>query len=85
MSPERLYQNRTNTDADVHWAEHGDPNGEMRARTAGAERVSTLTGRTTISTNQTSPQSFQGLNHQPKSTQGVPTALSGYVTEDCLI
>jgi hypothetical protein len=26
-------------------------------------------GRTTISTNQT-PQSFQGLNHQPKSTHG---------------
>jgi hypothetical protein len=31
--------------------------------------VCKLTGRTTISTNQT-PESSQGLNHQPKSTYG---------------
>ena len=47
-----------------HWTEHGDPNGEVRARTVGAEGVCNLIGRTT-STNQASPE----LNHQPKSTQ----------------
>jgi hypothetical protein len=35
----------------------------------GAEGVCDPIGRTTISTNQT-PQSFQTLNHQPKSTRG---------------
>jgi hypothetical protein len=36
-----------------HWTEHGDPKGEVRARTEGAEGVYNLIGRTTISINQT--------------------------------
>jgi len=32
--------------------EHGDPNGEIRARTEGAEEICNSIGRTTISTNQ---------------------------------
>jgi hypothetical protein len=52
-----------------HWTECGDPSGEVRARTVGAEGVCNLIGRTTISTNQI-PQSSQGLDHQPKSTHG---------------
>jgi hypothetical protein len=67
-----------------HWTECGDPNGEIRARTEGAEGLCIPIGRTTIPTNQT-PQSSQGLNHQPKSTQGVPMAPAGYVTEEYLI
>ena len=62
----------------------GDPNGEVRTRTVGAEGVCNLIGRTTISTNQTL-QSIQGLSHQSKSTQGVPMTPAGYVAEDCLI
>jgi hypothetical protein len=38
-----------------HWTEHGDPNGEVRARTVGAEGVCNLIRRT-ISTNQTPPK-----------------------------
>jgi hypothetical protein len=38
-----------------HWTEHGDPNGGVRERTEGAERVCSPIGRTTISTNQTPP------------------------------
>jgi hypothetical protein len=49
-----------------HWTEHGDLNGEVRTRTEG---VFNSIGRTTVSTNQT-PQSYQGLNHQPKSAHG---------------
>jgi len=53
-----------------HWTEHVDHNGEVRARTVGAERVCNLIiGRTTISTNQTS-WSSQGLKHQPKVHRG---------------
>ena len=51
-----------------HWTEHGEHNGEVRARIEGAEGVCSPIGRT-ISTNQT-PQNSQGLNHQPKSTHG---------------
>jgi hypothetical protein len=47
-----------------HWTEHGVPNGGVRERTEGAERVCNPIGRATISTN----QSFQGLNHQPECT-----------------
>ena len=36
-----------------HWTEHWDPNGEVRARTKGAEGVHSPLGSTTISTNQT--------------------------------
>jgi hypothetical protein len=66
-----------------HWTERRDSDGEVRARNVGAEGDFNLKGRM-ISTNQTSPNSQQ-LNHQPKSTQGVPMAPPGYVAEDCLI
>jgi hypothetical protein len=52
-----------------HQTEFEEPNGYVRAMTEGAGEVCNPTGRTTISTNQ-SPQSSQGLNHQPKSTYG---------------
>jgi hypothetical protein len=52
-----------------HWTEHRVPNGGVRERTEGAEGVYNPIGRTTISANQT-PQSSQGLNHQPKITHG---------------
>jgi hypothetical protein len=52
-----------------HWTENRVPNGGVRERTGGAEGVCNPIGRTTIWTNQSS-QSFQGLNHQPKSTHG---------------
>jgi hypothetical protein len=42
----------------------------VRGRIEGSEGVCNPIGRTTISTIQTF-QSFQGLNHQPKSTHGV--------------
>jgi hypothetical protein len=44
-----------------HWSECGHPNGEVRARTVGAEGVFNLIGRTTISTYQI-PQSSQGYS-----------------------
>jgi len=47
----------------------GNPNGAVRERTEGDEVVCNHIGSTIISTNQT-PQSYQGLNHQPKSTHG---------------
>jgi hypothetical protein len=43
-----------------HQTEQGDPNGEVRGRSEGAEGVPT--GRTTISTNQTH-QSSRRLNY----------------------
>jgi hypothetical protein len=52
-----------------HWTEYRNPNGEVRARTAGAEGVCNPIGRITITTNQIS-QSSQGLNHQPEYTWG---------------
>jgi hypothetical protein len=52
-----------------HRTEHRDLNGRVRERTEGAERICNPIGRTTILTNWT-PQSSQGLNHQPKSTHG---------------
>jgi hypothetical protein len=66
-----------------HWTEFGDPNGEVRARTVGAEGVCNLIGRT-ISNNRI-PQSSQERNHQSKNTQGLPMAPAEYVAEDCLI
>jgi hypothetical protein len=66
-----------------HWTEHRNPNVEIRPRTVGAEGVCNPIGRT-ISTKKT-PQSSQGLNHQPKNTQGIPMASAGYVAEDGLI
>jgi hypothetical protein len=38
-----------------HWIEHGIPKGGVRERTEGAKGVCNLIGRTTISTNQISP------------------------------
>jgi hypothetical protein len=67
-----------------HWTERRDPNGEVRAKSVGAEGFCNLIGRTTISANQ-NLQSSQGLNHQPKSKQGVPMAPAGYVAEDYII
>ena len=52
-----------------HRTENGDPNGGVRERTEGTEGVCSPIGGRKISTNQT-PQSFQGLKHQPKSTHG---------------
>jgi hypothetical protein len=49
--------------------EHKDPNGGFKGRTKRAEGVCNPIGRTTISANQT-PQSYQILNHQPKSIHG---------------
>jgi hypothetical protein len=66
-----------------HRSECGKPNGEIRTRSVGAEGVCNLIGRT-ISTKQ-NPQVSQGVKPQPKSTQWVPMAPSGYVIEDCLI
>jgi hypothetical protein len=54
-----------------HWTELGDPNGKVRGRTKGSERDYNFIGRTTISTNGTSPQSSQGLNHHPKRIYGL--------------
>jgi hypothetical protein len=50
-----------------HWSEYGNSNGEVRARTVGAEGVCNLIGRTTISTNQT-PQSSEERNQEPNGT-----------------
>ena len=68
-----------------YWTEHGESEGEVRARTVGVEGVCNLIGRTTISTNQTPSQSSQRLNHQAKYAQGIPMAPAGYVAEDSLI
>ena len=65
----RAWQIQRQMLATNHWTECGIPNGGVRERTEGAEGVCNPIGRTTMSTNQT-PQSSQGLNHQPKSTHG---------------
>ena len=62
-----------------HWTEHWVPKEGVRERTEGAEGVCNTIERTTISTNH-SPQSSQGLSHQPKSTHGVKL-----VAEDGLV
>jgi hypothetical protein len=53
LSPERLYQSLTNTEAVAakHWTVHKFPNEGVRERTKGAEKVCNPIGRTTISTN----------------------------------
>ena len=48
--------------------EHRDPSGGVKGRTEGTEGVCNPIGKT-LSTNQT-PQSSQGLSHQPKNTHG---------------
>jgi hypothetical protein len=55
--------------AAYHWTEHRVPNEGAREWTLGAEGFCRPIGRTTIWTNLYCP-SFQGLNHQPKSTHG---------------
>jgi hypothetical protein len=52
-----------------HWTEHGVLKKGARERTQGAEGVCSPIGGTTIWPNQY-PRSSQGLNHQPKRTQG---------------
>ena len=47
-----------------HWTDHRALNGVVRKRTEVAEGVCNPTGRTTLSTSQSS----QGLNHQPRGT-----------------
>jgi hypothetical protein len=42
--------------ADNHWTEHRVPNERVRERIEGAEGGCNSIGRTTISTNQTSPE-----------------------------
>jgi hypothetical protein len=49
-----------------HWTKFRDPNGRDRGRTEAAEGNYNPIGKITISTNRT-PQSSQGLDHQPKS------------------
>jgi hypothetical protein len=67
-----------------HWAEHRVPNERARESTHGAEGVCSVIGGTTIWTNQC-PQSYLGLNHQPKRTHGGPMVLAAYVAEDGLV
>ena len=59
--------------------EHGVPNGKVRERTEGAERVSNPRGRTTISTNQTlrAPRVYA-------TNQVVHMAPAAYMEEDGL-
>jgi hypothetical protein len=53
----------------IHQTEPGDSNEGIRERTEGTDRDCNSIGRIKISTNQNS-QTYQGLNHQPKSTHG---------------
>jgi hypothetical protein len=55
-----------------------DPNGRVIGRIEGAEGNSNPIGRTTISTNWT-PQSSQGLNHQPE-TKNKETHYFSYIS-----
>jgi hypothetical protein len=52
-----------------HRTELWDPSGRVRGKTEGTKVDCNPMERTTILTNQT-PQSSQGLNHQPKSIHG---------------
>jgi hypothetical protein len=54
-----------------HWTEYGGHNRTFRVRTVEADGVYNLIGRMTKPINQI-PQSSQEINHQPKSTQGIP-------------
>jgi hypothetical protein len=65
-----------------HWTEHRVPNGRVRERTEGAEGVCYSIERTTTSINKT-PQSSQGLNHQPKSTHGVTHGSTHTCSREC--
>lgn len=67
-----------------HWTEPGNPNGRVRGRAEGAEGDHNLIGRTTASINW-APQSFQGLNHQPRIYMGWSMTPTIYGAEDCFI
>ena len=72
LSPESLWQSLKAQRwmfASNHWTDHRVPSGGIRERTGGAEGFCNTIGRTKITTNQT-PQSFQALNHQPKTIHG---------------
>lgn len=74
LFPERLYKYLTNSDADTanHQKEPRDPQGRGRRKTLGAEGDCNLIGRTILANWTT--QSFQVLDHQPKSIEeGVMT------------
>jgi hypothetical protein len=70
LSPERPCQSLTNTEVDAHsyWTEGGVPNRGVRERTEGAEGVCNNIKQT--------PQSSQGLSHQPRSIQGSSSICS---------
>ena len=75
----------------IHWIEHRFPNEGARESTQGDERVCSPIGGTTIWTNQY-PQSFLGLNHQPKTTHGwthdissLPIHSSDNTQSNCLL
>jgi hypothetical protein len=67
-----------------HHTEHEVPNGDARRRTEGAKGVCNPTGKTKVSTNQ-NLQSFQGLNYQPKSTDGGTHGSSCIGSRDGLV
>lgn len=67
-----------------HWTEQGNPNGGVREKSEGAERVCNTIGRITISTNQ-SPPEVPRTNHQPMSTHGVHMTPGTYVAEDAFL
>jgi hypothetical protein len=67
-----------------HQTEHMNPDRGVGVKTEGVEGVCKPMERTTKSTNQT-PQSFQQLNHQPKSTHEGPMAPAAYIVEGGLI
>ena len=61
-------------------AEQGVPDGGVEEGTEGAEGVYNPMKGATVSTGQI-PQSFQGLDHQPKNTHGGTHVPSQYVAE----
>jgi hypothetical protein len=65
----RVWQIHRQMIAANHWTEHELPNGGLGERTKWAEGVCSPIEGTTISIDQTL-QSFQGLNHQLRSTHG---------------
>jgi len=63
-----------------HQTEHRDTNEGVREKTEGVEGVGNPTGRTTISTNQTPSQSYQG-----PTNQRVPMSPATYVADDSVV
>ena len=52
-----------------HWTRRGVPNGGVGEWSGGAKGIYSPMGRTTMSATKT-PEDSQGLNHQPRGTQG---------------